>query len=47
MNLPALLHTDRVGDASSDALAVVAQQSVAQLHEAADARDAHNSRPAP
>ena len=47
MNLPAPLHTQSVGHASSDALAGGAQQSVAQLHEAADERDAHNGRPDP
>jgi hypothetical protein len=47
MNLPAALHTNRVGHASSDALADAAQQSVAQLHDAADERDAHKGRPDP
>jgi hypothetical protein len=48
MNLPAPLPTHRVGHASSDALAADSvQQSVAQLHDAADERDAHHSRPDP
>lgn len=47
MNLPAPLHTHRVGPPSSDALADGAQQSVAQLHDAADECDAHNGRTDP
>ena len=47
MNLPASLHTHRVGHASSDVLAGGAQLSVAQLHDAANEREAHNTRPDP
>jgi hypothetical protein len=45
MNVPAPLHTHRVGHASSDTLADGVQQSVPQLLGAADERDAHHSRP--
>jgi hypothetical protein len=47
MNLPAPLHTHRVGRASSDTLAEAVQQSVPQLHDAADEGGAHHSRPDP
>jgi hypothetical protein len=47
MNLPAPLHTNRVGHAYSDALVDGARLSVAQLHDGADEGDAHNGRPDP
>jgi 2C-methyl-D-erythritol 2,4-cyclodiphosphate synthase len=47
MNLPAPLHTHRVGHASSDILADAVQQCVPQLLGAADEGDAHHSRPDP
>jgi hypothetical protein len=44
VNLPAPFHTHRGGHASSDALAGGAQQSVVQLHEAAQEPGARNGR---